>query len=498
MLEDELAPVEVFALLVNTCMGIGFLAIPYSTLHFGLLAAVIVTLGLGALAIFTGLWVTTTLSLTWALTRSKGDVEVSARTPVTSSEHQLAPVTEEDNFDIGRSMQMSYVKVIGMLYGDSWQKSSLVALAVVLVISMWSYASIFASSMAAVVPTPFLGGTCDVYSEWVDPTCASRYWVWLSVFALLMVALSLSQLREQKKFQLAMTACRIVLGLAIVGDCLRMLSLGEAPPHPGSAGGDAHVVPVGGGGGSSYNPDRFPSRPSLFDVDFSHGAHHIALATTALTVHMVIPDAIHDLTDKRRTLLPTVGAALAFCAVVYCLLSSAVVATFGSWTRPVCTLNWVNYTAGQPEAGPLAIALRLFIIIMPVFDVVAAYPILAQSLASNLQAVLSEEKDSPPWYARLICAMVPLVGAVFVYDAAETLGWVGVLLVPFVFILPQVLLLKADDLCMKEFGEKAVHTSTYWRWFCDRHFVWAGLLIGSVLSAVTFVHTFSELRQASR
>lgn len=487
--DDEISPSAVFSILVNTCMGIGFLAIPYSTLLFGLLPAVTVTLGLGALATFTALWVTTTLSLTWALTKSKGDSEIAVRAPVSSSGDDL----KEDKFDIGRSMQMSYVKLIGMLYGDTCQTSAMVALTLVLTISMWSYASIFAGSMAAVVPAPFIGGTCDVYDDWADPACSARYYLYLAAFAVLMVALSMIQLKEQKTFQLAMTACRIVLGIAIVGDCIRMLSLGEAPPHPGRGGdGDAHVVAAGGAAAGGYQSDRFPETPSPWQLDIRHGPQHIALATAALTVHMVIPDAVHDLADKRNTLLPTVGAALAFCAVVYCLLSAAVVQTFGAWTRPVCTLNWVNYTAGQPVAHPIAIAFRSFVILMPVFDVSAAYPILAQSLASNLHSVLgSEQEAGSPWYLRLVCAVVPLFGAALVYDAAETLGWCGILLVPFVFILPQLMLLKAEDLCLKEFGEETVHTSTYWRWYCNRRTVLAGLFVGSLLSLVSVLSVLS-------
>lgn len=492
MLAHELSPAAVFSILVNTCMGIGFLAIPYSTLRFGLMGAVTITLGLGALAVCTGLWVATTLSLTWALTRTKQDPEISAQTPLSASEDKT-DTCDHGNFEIGTSFQMSFVKLIGVLYGDACQKCATSVLTLVLVIALWSFAAIFAGSMAAIVPAPLIGGTCDVYGEWTDPTCASRYYLYLAIFAVLMVLLTLVRLREQQSFQLAMTVCRIVLGVAIVGDCIRMLSLGEAPPHPGhGADESAHVV--GSTSGSIYRSDRFPSSPSPWNVNLDRGPQHIALVTAALTVHMVIPDAVHDLADKKRNLLPTIGAALAFCAVVYCLLSGAVVLTYGAWTRPVCTLNWVNYTAGQPVAGPFAIAFRSFVILVPVLDVTAAYPILAQSLAANLDAAIhSETGDRPAWYLALSCAVGPLIGAALVYDAAETLGWCGVLLVPFVFILPQLLLLRAEHLCLKEFSDDQVHTSTYWCWHCDRRLVLASLFIGILLCALSFVSVFSSL-----
>jgi len=177
-----------------------------------LLPAVAVTIGLGILAICTGVWITTTLSFTWALTRSKG--EISTHVPVTSIDHELA-TCKEDKFDIGRSMQMSYVKLIGMLYGDASQQIATALLTLVLVIAMWSYAAIFASSMAAVMPIPFIGGTCDVYGEWADQACASRYYLYLFLFALLMVTLSLIQLREQKSFQLPTFVCAAI-GIALL------------------------------------------------------------------------------------------------------------------------------------------------------------------------------------------------------------------------------------------------------------------------------------------
>jgi hypothetical protein len=217
---------------------------------------------------------------------------------------------------------------------------------------MWSFAAIFASSMVAVVPAPFIGGTCDVYDDWDNDACASRYYVYLVIFAVLMSLLSLIHLSEQQGFQFAMTLCRICLVVAIVGDCLRMASHGEAPPHPGRMKDDSsHIVPTGdGSSGDHYDADRWPSVSSPLHTNIWRSPQHISLATAALTVHMIIPDAVHDLGNKKRNLLPTVGAALAFCMVVYCIVSVAVVMTFGEWTRPVCTLNWVNYTAGEPVA----------------------------------------------------------------------------------------------------------------------------------------------------
>merc|ERR1719242_1584252 len=115
----------------------------------------------------------------------------------------------------------------------------------------------------------------------------------------------------------------------------------------------------------------------------------------------MLPEAVRELAGKRTHMLPTVFAALAFCTVGYCLVAIAVVTTFGTWTRPICTLNWVNYTAGESEPGTMAFLVRSLILLVPIFDITSAYPVFALVLASNVHGSLGKASSLEPPF--LLC-----------------------------------------------------------------------------------------------
>eukprot|EP00419_Tripos_fusus_P061613 CAMPEP_0172918126 /NCGR_PEP_ID=MMETSP1075-20121228/199538_1 /TAXON_ID=2916 /ORGANISM="Ceratium fusus, Strain PA161109" /LENGTH=263 /DNA_ID=CAMNT_0013777713 /DNA_START=102 /DNA_END=890 /DNA_ORIENTATION=- len=239
-----------------------------------------------------------------------------------------------------------------------------------------------------------------------------------------------------------MTFVRVVLILVIVSDCVRMQMLGEAPPRPGRS----DAVSLGEAVKKRYDPDRFPEVPALWHLNFERLPQHVAVASAALAVHMMLPEAVRELAGKRTQMLPTVSGALIFCMVSYCFVAIAVVTTFGTWTRPICTLNWVNYTAGEPEPGIFAFLVRSMILLVPIFDITSAYPIFARVLASSIHGSLGKSSDlEPPFLLCGFCAVLPLVGAAIVFDVAETLGWAGVLLMPLIFMVPQLMMLKGEE-----------------------------------------------------
>merc|ERR1719281_196167 len=206
--------------------------------------------------------------------------------------------------------------------------------------------------------------------------------------------LSLMRLKEQKEFQIGMTLVRLLLVALMLGDCIRMLVLHEAPSVPGGFEG-AHAAPLGStADGPLYNPHNFPDVQPLSHMNLAHLGNHIAMVTFAITVHVVIPEATHDLRNKAQNLIPTITFALLFCAVIYILMGLIVPLTFGNWVQPVNSLNWANFTGGQLEASMAAIIFRSFIILVPVVDITAAYPILVLSLASNIHSMILSSDES--------------------------------------------------------------------------------------------------------
>lgn len=459
----SLGPTTALAIIVNACMGMGFLSLPYTSVRLGPTVAMVVTLLLGGMALLTALWTAVCLSLTAALGRPGGDPEVMARAPA-RQEH-----VPEDRFSLDSFVFAAYSEMLRALFGDAvWRLASL-CLALALAVVMWAYAALVSSTLTSMVPLPFLGGPCDAYSA-ESAHCRAVYGAYLAAFAVLVTALSACSFREQRGFQVSMTSLRLLLVCCILGDCLRMKLLDEAPPPPGAIKGHATH-----GGEVAYDPHRFPEIPAFSEFQPHSLLQHVAVAMAALTVHMIIPEAVEELAEKPKNLLPTVGGAMAFCILVYILVSAAVAFTFGHWTLPVCTLNWAHNTFGEPTAGYGALAFRAFLLLVPTLDVTGAYPVLASSLAGTLRLFVGTETT---WRLKAGCALLPSLGAALVKDLPRLLGVVGLLMLVFVFVLPPLLLMSAEDRCVKAFGEEALRGSPYWRWHCDRRIARAVLVLG--------------------
>eukprot|EP00929_Paragymnodinium_shiwhaense_P034892 TRINITY_DN18930_c0_g1_i1.p1 TRINITY_DN18930_c0_g1~~TRINITY_DN18930_c0_g1_i1.p1 ORF type:complete len:521 (+),score=78.36 TRINITY_DN18930_c0_g1_i1:150-1712(+) len=503
---DGLSGAAGASFIINACMGMGFLAMPYSFMLFGVLPSLLVTMVLGVLSLLTGLWIGVTMSLASALCRGSQDEAIRERVPLRSGEIQqektpfgaeASPATVvkhlsdsggPDVFEVSRSFQLTYTSLVELVLGVSASHVTVAAMCFAVVGALWSYAALVASSLAAMVPLPGFAAPCDVYADWSQPHCRTVYYTYLSIFGGITTILTVLDLKHQKAFQIAMTLCRILLVVAMVGDCIRMVALDEAPPQPGSSSSTVAQHHGGDVGASEqlYDPTAFPARPSLWHVDFYHAPQLVAVAAGALAVHPMIPDVARELRDKKTSMLPSIFVSLTCCLFFYCLIGAVVPMAFGHWVRPVCSLNWVSYTAGHPRADIWAKSFRQFVLLVPVVDITAAYPIIAQTLASNLYTtIVGPGADGVPFYWRLVCGVLPLFGAALVFDVAVVFGWTGVLTLPFIFIMPQLMLLRAEEMCCKEFGAKAVYESTYWRWYCHRRLVQAALVVGVAFFVVS-------------
>lgn len=481
--DDGIPPIAACSFIVNACMGIGFLAIPHSANRVGLIPALVLSISICLVATLTAVWVATVLSFLSALLRA-GDPEIGVNVPLKDAD-QLFRAGDQADFSIAQ-VRLPITKMVGCCWGRWAERISGFLITFCIASSMWAYAGLVSGSLGAMVPLPFFGGTCDVYSEW--PECAGQYYGWLGIFAVVVLALSLLQLKEQRWFQVSMTFVRVILVLLVLGDCIRMLAVQEAPPVPGGHDG-THGAPLGSiDGGPPYDRTRFPEKPSLSHFDISHLPRHVAMITVAIAVHVVIPEAVSELEDKPRTLIPTLASAMLLCSVVYVLVGLIVPLTFGDWVHRVCTLNWANWTAGEVRASVFAVILRSFIILVPVVDVTAAYPVFAVTVTSTVYsqfcAASENSKDPPPIWLRLICAAVPLVGAALIFDIGIALSWASLCIGPFMFLIIPLMLRRTEKMCVARFGAKATHSSTYWRWFCAWPVVWVAIILGTVFYIV--------------
>jgi hypothetical protein len=76
---------------------------------------------------------------------------------------------------------------------------------VYLVGALWSYSSVFASSLASHVGMPGISGECDIYKDG-SSSCNNLYLTYMAIFAVVVLPLTCLDLTEMKAMQIALPA----------------------------------------------------------------------------------------------------------------------------------------------------------------------------------------------------------------------------------------------------------------------------------------------------
>jgi len=203
---------------VNVIMGSGFLDVPHAMFSAGIIPGVATLVGVTVMQ-----WIATCL-LAEVVARShallsKRDFAVSpVLVPLAKRECESAskenlgtwedglPVLEvpsETSFEVMALCRLHLGRTIEAVVGCF--------VLLYLLGTLWSYADVFASSLASAVPIIGINGeqTCAVYaagpdgepSLTTDPACLELYYAWLIIFAVSMSFVCLFELEEQVAFQ---------------------------------------------------------------------------------------------------------------------------------------------------------------------------------------------------------------------------------------------------------------------------------------------------------
>lgn len=432
----KVLPVTTACFLVNACMGMGFLSLPYWFVQAGLLAGCAIVITCGIVATMSSLWIVASMANYEALKKS-GD-HASPDFTFTSPEIHLSGM-------------------VSLGCGTWGNRAFIVALHFFVSGALWSYGTTVASSMASIVPlpTPFGGFlTCDIYLDHT-PACRALYSEWLILFAAVVVPLACKDLKDQAKFQMAMTAARFLLVAMILGDCSRMASL-----------------------------ERFQEVPAARSSGY---AGCCGAAVFSFALQYSIPEAVQDMADKRRHIKNVVTAAVVVCAFVFVMVGISVPLAFGSGVEPLATLNWA--TMGDPDPAGWQVVFRTVLMIAPVLDLAAAFPIQAICLGDNLRSsIAGEDSDSRAGF-RLAASLPPLVGALVIYDVSGIVAVTGLCGLGVCLVLPAMLLLGSTQKLNDRFGARSCEKSPAWGWYCSTEAVVAIQAVVAVLVLGTVAAT---------
>ncbi|KAF0720262.1 Aste57867_449 [Aphanomyces stellatus] len=417
------------AMILNTLIGTGCFGLPYAFASAGIgLTSTLLLLGtLGSL-------VTVNYTLE-AMARAEGILAAKSSSPTNSSQTTSIPTHcltyRRINFSsIGKifagSVGYNVVQVSLLLYSFG---------------SLWSYASIFASSTASMFFTYALHDSCDVYSTAASAACVHSYYVSMVLFSALVVAFVLMDMGEQASIQKFLTIYRILaLFLMVLTMAIKLSSDGW------------NVVQA-----------RLETRGA-----WGFNAHHFALAfgatILALNCHHNMPDLMQPLSSKGLA-REVAFAGMAISCVFYFLVGVLGALAFDT-VNPLASLMWSDFSGcgngwtACPTGAPtwLGSLVHIVVIMFPVVNVVSTYPIAGVTVGANILTSLPKSITAPLGpaasvrVARMLATIPPLVMAALfkkldaIFTIAGLFGFAIGLVVPCWF---QVIGIKY---CRRHFG----------------------------------------------
>lgn len=284
----------------------------------------------------------------------------------------------------------------------------------------------------------YMYSTLWVYTTVFAMAFASRidfgphsYSIFVLIFSLFVVPISLMELKEQVYLQVILSACRIFMVLAMIVTIL------YAETHP-SAKIFTDTINVH----SDSEKDWF-TLAELWNVYLL-----LPKAAYANIFHHSIP-ALAELVEDKSLLNHVFFTALIVAMISYAGIGTVISGYFGSQTNISSNLNWATFQGvlnGDGTEKWSARFLAAFVVLFPAFDVASAFPLNAITLANSLMSAhdgdrvheLSKSKLHR-YYFRLIAVIPPLIAAFFISKLGEVTDFAGLTGFVIAFVIPALL-----------------------------------------------------------
>jgi amino acid permease len=387
------SPAVAICFTLNYVVGTGFLTLPAAVYSSGLL--------LGSVCIFVVMAmaaVSQHMLLSVMARGQKYEVEPPMLEPLLSSEDggaapaPLAPLLAQS----GRKVEI--VELCRQFGGVPVELLYSIALCLYLAGSLWTYGSVFATSLAE-----FGGVSMD-----------TAYFLYLGLLSLVVVPLSCLELEEQIPLQVALTAGRLLVMFLMVA----VIAIG------GEFGGEE-----GGDDGQHHQLVNWKGLGTI-----------LPSAVFASAFHHSLPALVYPIENKKH-LGGIFDAALLIACACYVTVSVVVAYHFGSNVASSANLNFEAWVPPEPIPSWVGDVASTIISLFPALDVLSAYPLNAITLGSNVHAAFMAggiASGSRSWRTlfRLSASIPPLVGAALYADIGWITNFTGLAGFIIIFIIP--------------------------------------------------------------
>ncbi|KAL5479451.1 hypothetical protein EMCRGX_G022975 [Ephydatia muelleri] len=411
-----------FFFLVNYIVGVGFLGIPKSFSTAGFFPSFFTLVAISFCAWTTSTWLIEVVSRAQAL---------EDLTPPNRNTACLTPPTPNFRLDADRNT-----------YTPWFLSFSLFS-------ALWAYGTVAGSAWAINLPLTFGPFNMCIESDFDDlpvpgeTPCASSYRFCVFLFAVIVIPLSLLDLREQSIVQTVLGIARFTLIGSIVLYCMAKMIQDATEPAYSSA--------------RNYSRN-YTQEIESFSITGWMGSIPIFLLAQTLQPGLIA--LTHPIKQKKH-MHWLLLAVFIVSSTFYITMGTVVSLWFGDETENTATLNWVPYTTSENS-----VQLRMLsylIVLFPSLDVCTTYPLLVCTLVNNLYLIFTGRDTSQTKYGydlwirlalRAIVSVLPIVCALLLSNLIYVLTYSGLATFFNFFFFPAALQLLSQRKCLREFGPR--------------------------------------------
>ena len=234
--------------------------------------------------------------------------------------------------------------------------------------------------------------------------------MYLLIFAVVTVYLTLRGIEEQQTMQFVMSGLRFTVMVVII-----VTSLADIGTERNNQDGE-------------HNDLVWPPL-----VSPRHIGHAIPILLFASTFQVQMPTISHAINNKSRNLPRVNLMAIVTCFIFYTALGIFVALAVDS-VPSMASLAYRNYTGGHSRANRPAwtYIIEYLIVLTPALDVVSSFPLQALGISDAfITWRFGGDMNEIPWKSKLLLrftvAFLPLLIAFFEFNLGTILDWVGLI-----------------------------------------------------------------------
>ncbi|OMJ68988.1 hypothetical protein SteCoe_33417 [Stentor coeruleus] len=268
--------------------------------------------------------------------------------------------------------------------------------------ALLAYSSIFASSFASNVPLYYLPA-CDIYEQGFYSQCIFNYWIYLAIFATVVIYLSIRGMKEQKTFQIIMCAIRFIIMSLIIFCSVDLISSGLTID-----------------GKPADEPD-----PPLINIPQAHVA--LPIIIFSLLYQLLLPSVAEIVRKREENMWKIIVLVTIIIFIFYGSLGSIIPYAISNVKEQI-SLNFRDYTGGLAEKNIWGYFVMYSVVLLPALDVISCFPFKTISLADNWGHMIYGHGEKSVHVIRSLtvaAAVIPISLAAVFYNIASILGIVG-------------------------------------------------------------------------